>query len=76
MCAPAYRSPYKYLHMTSLLRNARTTSESTGKDQMRDRLADFQRRVVTDRFEEVELGPSTPAAVPYNLANALDGRLR
>ncbi|KAL6722634.1 hypothetical protein Aduo_017742 [Ancylostoma duodenale] len=42
---------------------------------MRDRLADFQRRVVTDRFEEVELGPSTPAAVPYNLANALDGRL-
>ncbi|VDL70839.1 unnamed protein product [Nippostrongylus brasiliensis] len=42
---------------------------------MRDRLADFQRRVVTDRFEEVELGPPEVTAVPYHLANALDSRL-
>ncbi|VDO22200.1 unnamed protein product [Haemonchus placei] len=40
---------------------------------MRDRLADFQRRVVTDRFEEVELGPPDGVAVP--LANALDSRI-
>ncbi|KAK6057588.1 SNARE domain protein [Cooperia oncophora] len=40
---------------------------------MRDRLADFQQRVVTDRFEEVELGPTDVTAVP--LASALDSRI-
>ncbi|KAK6027408.1 SNARE domain protein [Ostertagia ostertagi] len=40
---------------------------------MRDRLADFQQRVVTDRFEEVELGPADGVAVP--LASALDSRI-